>query len=164
LLGFSMAGGGQADCLGLFQTAQGTRTLRNSLQPNRRQHWLIPPKAGGVWMSRCAFRPDWQSLGRSPNDRLREQCVSVQGEQQRGCHGTYQICRWPIRRLDNTMSLPPHRRNIDDGGNNQVGHSGAKMGNQARREKLVRFYSILNGLEHKIGGVRRLADCLGRMA
>ncbi len=33
-----------------------------------------------------------------------------------------------------------------------------------RREQLIRFYSILNRLEHAIGGARRLADCSGRLA
>jgi hypothetical protein len=37
------------------------------------------------------------------------------------------------------------------------------MGNQTRREHLVRFYSILDNLQHKIGGARKLADCSGRM-
>jgi hypothetical protein len=37
------------------------------------------------------------------------------------------------------------------------------MANQARREHLVRFYSILGELEHQIGGARKLADCSGRM-
>lgn len=32
-----------------------------------------------------------------------------------------------------------------------------------RREHLVRFYSILDNLQHKIGGARKLADCSGRM-
>ena len=32
-----------------------------------------------------------------------------------------------------------------------------------RREHLVRFYSILDNLEHNIGGARKLADCSGRM-
>jgi hypothetical protein len=32
-----------------------------------------------------------------------------------------------------------------------------------RRERLVRFYSILGDLERKIGGARKLADCSGRM-
>jgi hypothetical protein len=33
-----------------------------------------------------------------------------------------------------------------------------------RLEHLVRFYSILDSLQHKIGGSRKLADCSGRMA
>jgi hypothetical protein len=37
------------------------------------------------------------------------------------------------------------------------------MANQARREHLVRFYLILDNLQHKIGGARKLADCSGRM-
>jgi hypothetical protein len=32
-----------------------------------------------------------------------------------------------------------------------------------RREHLIRFYSILDILEHHIGGARNLADCSGRM-
>lgn len=32
-----------------------------------------------------------------------------------------------------------------------------------RREHLARFYSILDHLEHEIGGERKLADCSGRM-
>jgi hypothetical protein len=32
-----------------------------------------------------------------------------------------------------------------------------------RRQHLVRFYSILDTLEHNIGGARKLADCSGRM-
>ncbi len=32
-----------------------------------------------------------------------------------------------------------------------------------RRDQLFRFYSILNNLQHKIGGARKLADCSGRM-
>jgi hypothetical protein len=32
-----------------------------------------------------------------------------------------------------------------------------------RREKLIRFYSILDDLEAAIGGARKLADCSGRM-
>src|SRR5436853_4018045 len=71
--------GGQADCLGLFQAAQGTRTLdlavvgeqggrtrhcrscqrqhdraraqKNTLQPHRRQHWVIPPKANSAFVA-----------------------------------------------------------------------------------------------------------------
>src|SRR5438034_10147048 len=71
--------GGQADCLGLFQAAQGTRTLdlavvgeqggrtrhcrscqrqhdraraqKNTLQPHRRQHWVIPPKANSAFIA-----------------------------------------------------------------------------------------------------------------
>ena len=39
----------------------------------------------------------------------------------------------------------------------------ALMGNQTRREHLVRFYSILDDLQHKIGGAHKLADCSGRM-
>jgi len=35
--------------------------------------------------------------------------------------------------------------------------------NTQRHEHLVRFYSILDDLEHAIGGARRLADCSGRM-
>ena len=70
---------GQADCLGLFQAAQGTRTLdlavvgeqggrtrhcrscqrqhdraraqKNTLQPHRRQHWVIPPKANSAFVA-----------------------------------------------------------------------------------------------------------------
>src|SRR5439155_24604058 len=70
---------GQADCLGLFQAAQGTRTLdlaavgeqgrrtrhcrscqrqhdracaqKNILQPHRRQHWVIPPKANSAFVA-----------------------------------------------------------------------------------------------------------------
>jgi hypothetical protein len=37
------------------------------------------------------------------------------------------------------------------------------MKNQARREHLVRFYSILDDLQRKIAGARKLADCSGRM-
>jgi hypothetical protein len=36
------------------------------------------------------------------------------------------------------------------------------MDNQ-RREHLINFYSILNKLEHRLGGARRLAECSGRM-
>lgn len=36
-----------------------------------------------------------------------------------------------------------------------------EMGN--RHDDLIRFYSIINRLEHNIGGERRLADCSGRM-
>src|SRR5262249_33489478 len=71
--------GGQADCLGLFQAAQRTRTLdlavvgeqgrrtrhcrscqrqhdraraqKNTLQPHRRQHWVIPPKANSAFVA-----------------------------------------------------------------------------------------------------------------
>jgi hypothetical protein len=32
-----------------------------------------------------------------------------------------------------------------------------------RREHLMKFYSVLDGLERKIGGARRLAECNGRM-
>jgi hypothetical protein len=32
-----------------------------------------------------------------------------------------------------------------------------------RLQDLIRFYSILNQLEKKIGGARTLADCRGRM-
>src|SRR5947209_12379365 len=67
------------DCLGLFQAAQGTRTLdlaavgeqggrtrhcrscqrqhdraraqKNTLQPHRRQHWVIPPKANSAFVA-----------------------------------------------------------------------------------------------------------------
>jgi hypothetical protein len=35
--------------------------------------------------------------------------------------------------------------------------------NSERREHLARFYSILDHLEHKIGGERKLADCSGLM-
>jgi hypothetical protein len=37
------------------------------------------------------------------------------------------------------------------------------MGNQTRRKHLIKFYSILDNLQHKIGGARKLADCSGRM-
>ena len=71
--------GSQTDCLGLFQTAQGPRTLdlavvgeqgrgtphcrsrqqlndragaqKNILQPHRRQCWVIPPKANGAFVA-----------------------------------------------------------------------------------------------------------------
>ena len=71
--------GGQADRLGLFQAAQGTRTLdlavareqgrrtrhrrsrqrqhdraraqKNTLQPHRRQYWVIPPKANSAFVA-----------------------------------------------------------------------------------------------------------------
>ena len=69
--------GGQADCLGLFQATQGTRTLdltgcwrtrswnsasspatarsgarsKNTLQPHRRQYWVIPPKANSAFVA-----------------------------------------------------------------------------------------------------------------
>src|SRR2546426_215199 len=71
--------GGQADCLGLFQATPGTRTLdlavvgeqgrrtrhcrscqrqhdraraqKNTLQPHRRQHWVIPPKANSAFVA-----------------------------------------------------------------------------------------------------------------
>jgi hypothetical protein len=33
----------------------------------------------------------------------------------------------------------------------------------ARREHLVKFYSILDELEKRIGGARTLGDCRGRM-
>jgi hypothetical protein len=35
--------------------------------------------------------------------------------------------------------------------------------NVARQQDLVRFYTILDELEHRIGGVRKLDDCRGRM-
>jgi hypothetical protein len=41
-------------------------------------------------------------------------------------------------------------------------NSAEKM-NTARREHLIRFYSILDLLEKHIGGARTLADCSGRM-
>lgn len=37
------------------------------------------------------------------------------------------------------------------------------MTGENRREHLIRFYSILGGLEQNIGGQRSLADCSGRM-
>jgi hypothetical protein len=37
------------------------------------------------------------------------------------------------------------------------------MENQQRLDHLVRFYSILDNIEHKIGGRRKLVDCFGRM-
>ena len=37
------------------------------------------------------------------------------------------------------------------------------MGNQGRRGYLVRFYSILDNLENKIGGARTLLNRSGRM-
>ena len=37
------------------------------------------------------------------------------------------------------------------------------MGNQTRREHLIKFYSTLDNLEQKIGGACKLADCSGRM-
>ena len=37
------------------------------------------------------------------------------------------------------------------------------MEHQPQLEHLVRFYSILDSLQHKIGGSRKLADCSGRM-
>src|SRR5246127_255411 len=71
--------GGQADSLGLFQATQGTRTLdltvvgeqgrgtrhrrsrqrqhdraraqKNTLQPRRRQYWVIPPKANSAFVA-----------------------------------------------------------------------------------------------------------------
>ncbi len=37
------------------------------------------------------------------------------------------------------------------------------MRNHLRREQLVRFYSIVEKLDQKIGGARKLADCLVQM-
>src|ERR1700689_4399745 len=36
------------------------------------------------------------------------------------------------------------------------------MANEIRVEHLVRFYSILDALEKKVGGTRKLAECSGR--
>src|SRR6266567_7173842 len=71
--------GSQTDCLGLFQTSQGTCALepavvgeqgrrtrhcrsrqrqhdrahaqKNTLRPHRRQHWVIPPKANSAFVA-----------------------------------------------------------------------------------------------------------------
>lgn len=37
------------------------------------------------------------------------------------------------------------------------------MGNRSRLQQLVQLYSILNSLKNRIGGLRRLADCSGRL-
>ena len=60
-------------------------------------------KAFGMMNQGCAIGPDRQSLGRSPNDYLRDRPHSGQREQQSGCRCICHIWREPMRNSANSM-------------------------------------------------------------
>ena len=55
--------------------------------------------------ARLRFGPDRQSLGRSPNDHLRDRRICGQQEQQCLCRCIYHIWQEPMRNSANSMTL-----------------------------------------------------------
>src|SRR5262249_22302000 len=121
--------GGQADRLGLFQAAQGTRTLdlavvgeqgrrtrhcrscqrqhdraraqKNTLQPHRRQHWVIPPKANSAFV---AAMEDVLAVYTRPRERRRG-IADDQGQQstRTAPTGRTHDCKRPLRCTPNDL-------------------------------------------------------------
>lgn len=61
---------------------------------------------------------------------------------------------WSERQIDNSLEQSSER----------AAWKLRKPGDQERRADLIRFYSIMENLERKIGGAGKLADCSGKMS